>query len=99
MLGTITTILISSNILVKNKPLIALTSAENDMLKISGRATTENIEKKLNLGTIFQEASSEFGGTGGGHDVAAGAQLPQKFAEGFVQLIDQMVGSSLNEKE
>jgi RecJ-like exonuclease len=99
MLGTVTTILISSNILVKDKPLIALTSAENNMLKISGRATPTNIEKKLNLGTIFQEASSKFSGTGGGHDVAAGAQLPQKFTDAFVQLIDQMVGLSLNKKE
>lgn len=99
MLGTITTILISSNILAKDKPLIALTSAENDLLKISGRATSTNIEKKLNLGTIFQEASAKFGGTGGGHDAAAGAQLHQKFADDFIQLIDQLVGSSLNEKE
>jgi single-stranded-DNA-specific exonuclease len=98
MLGTVTTIVISSNILVKDKPLIALTSADNGMLKISGRATPANIEKKLNLGTILQEASSEFGGIGGGHDVAAGAQLPEKFADDFIQLVDQLVGSSLNEE-
>ncbi len=98
MLGTVTTIVISSNILVKDKPLIALTYAENDMLKISGRATPTNIKKRLNLGTLFQEASTECGGTGGGHDVAAGAQLPQQFADAFVQLIDQLVGSSLNKK-
>lgn len=99
MLGTITTILISSNILDADKPLMALTTAENDMLKISGRATATNLETKLNLGAIFQEASSKFGGEGGGHDVAAGAQLPQQFADEFIQLIDQMVGSSLNQKK
>jgi single-stranded-DNA-specific exonuclease len=95
MLGTVTTILISSNILVKDKPLIAFTAAEHDMLKISGRATATHIAKKLNLGTIFQEASSEFGGLGGGHDVAAGAQLPQACADAFVQRVDRLVGSSL----
>ena len=98
MLGTITTILISSHLLAADKPLMAVTTAENDMVKVSGRATATNIEAKLNLGAIFQEASSKYGGEGGGHDVAAGAQLPQQFTDEFIQLIDQMVGASLNNK-
>ncbi len=98
MLGTITTILISSHILAADKPLMAVTTAENDMVKVSGRATATNIEAQLNLGAIFHEASSKYGGEGGGHDVAAGAQLPQQFTDEFIQLIDHMVGASLNAK-
>ncbi len=95
MLGTITTILISSNLLAQDKPLIALTTADQEMFKISGRATTAHIDRKLNLGAIFQEASAEVGGMGGGHDVAAGAQIPQAGADTFVQRVDRSVGAVL----
>lgn len=98
MLGTFTTILISSNILPEDKPLIALTSAENNMIKASGRATSTGIEKNLNLGAIFQEAASKFEGLGGGHDVAAGAQVPQKYTEEFIQLIEGLITTSQNKK-
>ncbi len=95
----LTSILTSSSILEDDKPIIALTSAEDGTLKISGRAMVAKMDKKLNLGAIFQEASSRFDGRGGGHDAAAGAQLPQDSVNDFVQLVDQMVGLSLNKRD
>ncbi len=95
MLGTITTILVSSNLLAPDKPLVALTTAEPELLKISGRAPAANLARKLNLGSIFQEASAEVGGLGGGHDVAAGAQIPQTGADAFLQRVDRSVGAVL----
>jgi RecJ-like exonuclease len=43
----------------------------------------------------MREASEKFGGTGGGHDVAAGAQVPIKSREGFLILVDELVKDSL----
>lgn len=90
ILGTITSILISSGIFRDEKPVIALTSTENNMVKISGRIVTTS---KLNLGLLFREATLKYQGTGGGHDVAAGAQVHQKFADDFIQHLDHMVGA------
>jgi RecJ-like exonuclease len=90
MVGPITSILLSSGIFLSNKPLISYTSSENEMVKFSSRTK----KSEVNMGIIFQKASSQFKGSGGGHDVAAGAQLPKQFAQEFIQLVDQMVGST-----
>ena len=52
----------------------------------------------MNLGTIFQEASIKVKGIGGGHDVAAGAQLPEEAGSKFLMLVDHQVGEILREK-
>ncbi|MDQ1280974.1 MAG: single-stranded-DNA-specific exonuclease [Thermoproteota archaeon] len=93
MLGTIASIVSTSGFFNENKPIIALTSTETGMIKVSGRIPNNVLDKKLNLGTIFDKASTQFSGSGGGHDVAAGAQLPQGLENEFIKLIDQMIGA------
>ena len=76
-------------------PLIAYTSAGNGMVKVSGRVPNGFEQGMFNLGTIFQKASARFNGQGGGHDVAAGAYVPQASINEFIQFVDTLVGSSL----
>jgi RecJ-like exonuclease len=40
-------------------------------------------------------ASEKFGGKGGGHNIAAGAQVPLDKIEGFVKTVDELVGRQL----
>ena len=94
MLSTIASILTTSGFFRESKPVIALTSAENGMIKVSGRLPTLIADGRINLGTILHDASVQFRGIGGGHDVAAGAQLPQEFENDFVKTVDQLVGLS-----
>jgi RecJ-like exonuclease len=49
----------------------------------------------FNIGEIMREASEKFSGTGGGHDVAAGAQVPIKNRESFLKYVDELVKDSL----
>jgi RecJ-like exonuclease len=93
MLSTIASILTTSDFFSKSKPIIALTSTENGMIKVSGRIPTSIVDRGLNLGTILHDASIKFNGVGGGHDVAAGAQLLQGFEDDFIKTVDQLVGS------
>ncbi len=95
LLGPITSILSSSNI-IQNKPIIAIASAENDFIKLSGRNPSTLIKQGIDLGSVFQEASSKFKGSGGGHNVAAGALLPKKCLSEVVSFINEQLGNCGN---
>jgi nanoRNase/pAp phosphatase (c-di-AMP/oligoRNAs hydrolase) len=43
--------------------------------------------------------SIKLNGRGGGHDAAAGAQLPHGIKEQFIQLINQEIGLTAREKK
>ena len=49
------------------------------------------IEKGVNLGVIMNQASNNFNGSGGGHNIAAGATIPANQKDNFIHLVDEMV--------
>jgi len=94
VISPISTIL-SSSLPKPEKPLIAYsTIPEERAIKVSARAP--NLPKgRLNLGEILMEAAGKFSGMGGGHDVAAGAQVPIENVEPFLKLVDELVKKQL----
>ncbi len=40
-------------------------------------------------------AAEKFSGRGGGHDVAAGAQVPMEHVEPFLKIVDELVKNQL----
>jgi len=56
-------------------PTIVLTRTK-DHTKVSARGTRYLIGKGLNLAVAMKKASEKTGGSGGGHDIAAGATIP-----------------------
>ncbi len=55
---------------------VSFVGAEKDgITRISGRARRTAIEEGVNMGQIMQEVSRVYGGTGGGHDGAAGLDV------------------------
>jgi RecJ-like exonuclease len=92
LIGPITSILSSSNI-IQNKPIIAVASAENDLIKLSSRVPISPLNHSIDLGSIFQEAALKFKGTGGGHNVAAGAILPRKDFSTIVHYLNEQLGA------
>ncbi len=88
--------IISSNLSNVEKPLIAFaTIPEEDAVKISARASSLLVNKDLNLGDILHVAAKNFSGMGGGHDVAAGAQVPIKHLESFIGYVDKLVKNQM----
>jgi len=81
------------------KPLIvySVVSGE-DMVKVSARALESLINKGLNLGEVLRIAAEKHSGRGGGHDIAAGAQVPIKNVESFIKLVDKLVKEQLEGK-
>ena len=89
-MGTIASIGLSVEILDDSKPVLGLSRLHKD-IKISGRTTRDMVAKGVNLGKALQDSSNNFGGTGGGHDIAAGAMIPYESKDNFLHLVDEMV--------
>jgi len=58
------------------KPIIGISSGENNTIKVSSRAGRQLILAGLNLATVMGVACEATGGIGGGHKIAAGASIP-----------------------
>jgi RecJ-like exonuclease len=54
------------------------------------------VAKGVNLGKALIDSSNNFMGTGGGHDIAAGAMIPYEAKDQFLHLVDEMVEYQLN---
>ena len=95
IIGTVSSIIVSS--LANNeKPLLAFANIEAEKAaKFSGRTTEAALRKGVNLGDVMRMASEEHGGKGGGHNIAAGAQVPLDKLESFIKTADELVGRQL----
>ena len=95
IVGAVSSIL-SSSLPNPEKPLIAYANVEGeDVAKISARTTDAVVCRGVNLGDIMQIASAKFQGKGGGHNVAAGAQVPLGSLPEFIKTVDELVGKQL----
>ncbi len=95
VMGTIASIGLSVELLDDSKPVLGLSRLHND-IKISGRTTRDMVAKGVNLGKALQDSSNNFGGTGGGHDIAAGAMIPFESKDNFLHIVDEMVEYQLS---
>ena len=95
IIGTISSIL-SAGLPNSEKPLIAYANIESEgAAKFSARTTDMVVQKGVNLGEVMRVASEKCGGTGGGHNIAAGAQVPIEQIENFVGIVNDLVGKQL----
>jgi len=82
------------------KPILVYSAISGeDMVKVSARALEPLRKKGLNLGEVLRVAAEKYSGRGGGHDVAAGAQIPVKDIESFLKLVDRLVKKQLEEAQ
>ncbi len=95
IVGAISSIL-SSSLPNPEKPLIAYANVEEENLaKISARTMDFMTNRGVNLGEVMQVASERLQGKGGGHNVAAGAQVPIESINTFIEIVDELVGMQL----
>jgi RecJ-like exonuclease len=91
IIGVVASILLSTGILRKQKPIIAWAQSDENLLKISARGTEEMANNGLDLGEVMMKAAEPLGGRGGGHDTAAGAFIPEEREKEFMELVDTIV--------
>jgi single-stranded-DNA-specific exonuclease len=92
IVGAISSIL-SISLPNPEKPLIAYANVEEeDLAKFSARTIDIVTNKGVNLGEVMQVAAEKCSGNGGGHDVAAGAQVPIENIDTFIKIVNELVG-------
>lgn len=99
ILGIITGMLLNSpEVQCSDKPLIAFADSSDgsNMLKVSGRGTKEMVDHGLDLSLAMIKSSKECGGTGGGHNIAAGASVPYGKENEFLLKLDRLIGQQIN---
>ena len=94
-MGTLSSIGLDLEILDPTKPVLAMSRMDN-IIKVSGRTTSQMIEKGVNLGYALENASKSFNGSGGGHNIAAGAVIPYREMDNFLNLVDEIIRTQLN---
>ena len=95
IIGTISSIL-STNLAKPEKPIIACSTVQSENLaKVSARAIDAVVQKGLNLGEILRVAAEKYSGKGGGHNIAAGAQVPLGALDSFISMVNDLVSEQL----
>lgn len=95
IVGAISSIL-STSLPNPEKPLIMYANVkEEGLAKFSARTVDVVTNKGVNLGEVMQVAAEKFLGKGGGHNVAAGAQVPIESIKTFIELVNELVGKQL----
>jgi len=95
IIGTVSSIIVS-NLANNEKPLLAFANIEAEKAaKFSGRTTEVALRKGVNLGDVMRLASEAHGGKGGGHNIAAGSQVPLDQVEAFIKTANELVGRQL----
>lgn len=81
-------------VLNQNKPLVGF-NVGNDNTKVSSRGTRKLVNRGLNLSTVMRDAALEVGGSGGGHDIAAGAVIPRGKEKQFIEIVNAKIKEQL----
>ncbi|ESP89514.1 single-stranded-DNA-specific exonuclease RecJ [Candidatus Halobonum tyrrellensis] len=79
----------------RSKPIVAFADAGDGEVKVSARGSGHLVRSGLDLSAVMREASRAVGGDGGGHDVAAGATIPEGEREVFLAAADEAVGEQV----
>lgn len=84
-----------SRYVVADLPVLALRRV-NGTVRVSARGNEELVRKGVDLGEILRNSSKMVGGSGGGHNIAAGASVPEDRVEEFLEIVDKKVGEILS---
>lgn len=96
IVGIIAGMSLGENGISRSMPIVAFADKEEENeVKVSSRGTHRLVAQGLDLSKVMSEASAAVGGEGGGHDVAAGANIPENEREKFLNLVDELVGEQL----
>jgi RecJ-like exonuclease len=93
-LGGVVAGIAANYIFDEKKPLFSL-ARKKDEIHISCRGNQKLVSKGLDLGGALKQVSSEIGGFGGGHKIAAGATIALDKEVEFLQKVDQILTSQI----
>jgi RecJ-like exonuclease len=78
-----------------DRPIVAFADKEETGVKVSARGTPTLVRRGLDLSRVMGESAAAVDGEGGGHDVAAGATIPEGARRAFLNRADKVVAEQL----
>ncbi|MGC8609528.1 MAG: DHH family phosphoesterase, partial [Thermoplasmata archaeon] len=91
IVGIIANMIISNKNEKTSRPLITIADSDDGSVKVSVRADRTFLSRKIDLAYLLRDAAERFGGVGGGHDLAAGANIPHESMMRFLEYIDEYI--------
>ncbi|MGA3359544.1 MAG: DHH family phosphoesterase [Halobacteriota archaeon] len=79
----------------RHLPIVGLANSD-DGVKVSARGTQNLVQRRLNLARAMDEAAHLVGGVGGGHDIAAGATIPEGTESEFLKHLNRLIGQQIS---
>ena len=79
-----------TNIGNRKIPILAFAESD-DGTKVSARGTQGLVKRGLNLADAIESCAARFDGIGGGHNIAAGATIPNGSKDEFLELMDTVI--------
>jgi RecJ-like exonuclease len=95
IIGIVTNMLLNSEDISSNLPLVGFAEKEDGNIKVSARGTENLVEKGLNLSSAIKKAANSVDGVGGGHNIAAGATIPKGKEEEFLDILEKEIKRQL----
>ena len=95
IVGIVANMLLNSEDVSGDLPLVGFANKGDGEIKVSARATQELVERGLNLSFAMKKAAVTFDGVGGGHNIAAGATIPKGKEEEFLDILEKEIKSQL----
>ena len=96
IIGIVTNMMLNSEDVENDLPLIGFAYTENGDVKVSARTTQDFVDKGLDLSKALKKAAEKLDGVGGGHNIAAGATIPQGKEEEFLDLLEKEIKTQLD---
>lgn len=98
MTSAVSSLLPSTGLFDPGKALIVSARTTSGRFKISARASEILLGLGANLGLALKAAAEKHNGQGGGHDVAAGADVPLESGEAFLAELDEVISKQISGK-
>jgi len=96
VIGTVAGMMLSSKDVNGKLPIFGFTkSEEREGIKVSSRGSKQLVNNGLDLSAVMSECSAKVGGKGGGHDIAAGAHIPEEKEGEFLKEAEKMIEEQL----
>ena len=95
IVGIVAGMVLGSGEVRADLPMIAFAFSEEEKVKVSARGTREMINAGLDLARAVKFASEKVGGTGGGHNIAAGATIGMGKEEEFLAAMETVIAAQL----
>lgn len=96
IVGIIANMLLNDEETRNDLPLIGFVKKAHGEIKASARTTQFLVSKGVDLSKVIREAAESVDGVGGGHNIAAGATIPEGTEEEFLQKFEEKVKEQLS---